>query len=71
VDEVDVGPLQLIKHLPRGGAERLDIFPVAFRVERIEGERRLAGATWAGNHDQFTSWDTDLEVLQVVLTGSP
>jgi len=39
VNEIDVGPLELVEHLTRLGREALHVFAVALRVNRIEGQR--------------------------------
>jgi hypothetical protein len=67
VDEIDIGSFHLIEHLAGGRAERLDVFAIALRVDRVEGERRLARATRPGEHHQLATRDAQLEVLQVVL----
>ena len=68
--EVDIRARQLLEHLTRRGRERLHVFPVALRIDRIESERRLAGARRTGDHDQFTPRQAQLEVLQIVLPGT-
>ena len=49
---VDLRLLHLVEKLPRVGGEALDIAPLAFGVQGIEGERRLAGTAEAGHHGQ-------------------
>ena len=41
-DRVDVGFFQLIEKLPRVRRQRFDVPPLAFGVNRVEGQRRLA-----------------------------
>ena len=43
-DQIDVGLFHQLQELPRVGRERLDVAALAFRVERVEGERALARA---------------------------
>src|SRR5690606_18112044 len=45
---------------------RLDIATLTLRVERVEGQRRLAGAGQAGDHDQLVTRQGQVDVLQVV-----
>ena len=42
VDQIDVRLLHLLEELPRVGRQRLDVAPLPFGVNRVEGERRLA-----------------------------
>ena len=42
LDRIDVRLLHLLQELARVGRERLDVAPLAFGVNRVEGERRLA-----------------------------
>ena len=39
---------------------------LAFDTLYAEGQRRLAGAGQAGDHDQFVAWQGQVDVLQVV-----
>ena len=52
VDQIDVGLLDALQKLARVGRERLDIAALAFGVDRVEGERRLAGTGHAGDDRQ-------------------
>ena len=52
-DLVDVGLLHPLEELAGIGGERLDIAPLPFGVNGVEGERRLARAADAGEHDQL------------------
>jgi hypothetical protein len=52
--------------LPRIGRQRLDIAPLAFGVDRIEGERRLARPADAGDDDQLADRERDVDVLEVM-----
>ena len=67
LDRVDVGLAHLLEELPRVGGERLDVAPLPLGVERVEGERRLARARQAGDHDQPIARDPHVEVGEVVL----
>ena len=70
VDVVDVGLLHHLEELPRIRAERLDVAALPFRVDRVEGERRLAGAGEPGDADQAVPRQADGDVLEVVLAGA-
>ena len=55
------------QELARVGRERLDVAPLALGVDRVEGERGLARAGEAGEHDQLVARDGQVDVLEVVL----
>ena len=69
-DEIDVRLVHLAEELPGIRRERLDVAALALGVDRVEGERRLARARQAGDHDQLVARDRDVDVLQVVLAGA-
>ncbi len=50
--------------------ERLDVAALALGVDRVEGERRLAGSGQPGEHDQLVAGQLDRDVLEVVLSGT-
>ena len=52
VDRVDVRLLHHLQELARVGGERLDVAALALRVDRVEGEARLAGAGQARDADR-------------------
>ena len=56
-----------VEELPRVGREALDVAPLAFGVEDVEGEARLARAADPGDHRQRVERNVDVDVLQVVL----
>ena len=66
LDQVDVGPFQLVEELPGVGREAFDVLPLAFGVERVEGQRTLARAAGAGDDHEPVAGDVEVEVLQVV-----
>src|SRR5262249_43148797 len=68
-DLIDVGLGQLAHELPRVRAERLDVTPLAFGVERIEGQRALAAAADAGEADQLAFGQGEADAAQVVYAG--
>ena len=43
-DEIDLRLLELIQELPRIGRERFDVLALAFSINGVEREGRLAGA---------------------------
>ena len=64
------GLLHHLQELPRVGGERLDVAALPLGVDRVEGERRLAGAREAGDADQRVARQPDGDVLEVVLPGA-
>ena len=70
VDQVDVRLLHLLEELPGVGRQRLDVAALALGVDGVEGERRLARAGQAGDHDQPIARQVDVDVLQVVDAGA-
>ena len=67
VDLVDVGLLHHLQELARIGRQRLDVAPLAFGVDRVEGERGFAGAGQAREHDELVARYLDVDVFQIVL----
>src|SRR3712207_136609 len=70
LDRVDVGLVHLLEELAGVGRERLDVAPLALRVDRVERQRRLARAAQAGDHHQRVARQLDRDVLEVVLAGA-
>ncbi len=67
VDLVDVRLLHHLQELAGIGREALDVAPLAFGVDRVEGERRLPRAGEAGEHDQPVARQVEIDVLEIVL----
>ena len=67
LDEIDVGLFHLLQVLPRVGGETFDVAALALGVERIEGERRFAGAADAGEDDELVARQRERDVLEIVL----
>ena len=70
VDGVDVGLLHHLQELARVRGERLDVAALALGVDRVEGERRLAGPGEPGDADEGVPRQPDGDVLEVVLAGA-
>jgi hypothetical protein len=66
LDEVDVGLLHELQELARVRGKALDVAPLAFGVERVEGERTLARAGKPGDHHQAVAGELEAEVLEVM-----
>jgi hypothetical protein len=65
-DQVDVRLFHELQELPRVRRQRFDVAALAFRVERVERERALAGARKAGNDDQPVARQIEIDVLEIV-----
>src|SRR2546430_5075257 len=70
LDPVHVGAVHPIEEHPRIGGQRLDVPPLPFGEERVEGQRRLAGAGHARHDREPVVRDLERDVLEVVLPGS-
>ena len=70
LDGVDVGLLHLLEELPGVGRQRLDVAPLAFGEQGVEGQRGLARPRHPGDHHQPVAGDVEVEVLEVVLAGA-
>ncbi len=67
LNRIDVGLLHLFQELARVGRERFDVTPLAFGVNRVEGERGLARARKAGDDDQAIARNLKVDILEIVL----
>jgi hypothetical protein len=70
LDQVHVGLFHQLQELPRVGRQALHIAALALGVERVEGQRALAGAGQAGDHGELVARDVEGDVLQVVGAGT-
>ena len=70
LDVIHIGLLHHRQELPRVRRQRFDIAPLAFRIDRVERERRLAGAGQSRDHDQAVARQIDVDVLQIVRAGT-
>ena len=70
LDVLDVRLVHAPEELARVGGERLDVASLALGVDGVEGERGLAGAGRAGDHDEPVAGDGDVYVLEVVLASA-
>jgi hypothetical protein len=55
------------KKLPGVGREGFDVPTLAFRIDRVECQRGLAGTAQAGNHRERVARNLDVDVLEIVL----
>jgi len=59
--------LHHVEELARISAQALHIAPLALRIDRIKGQRRLARARQTGDHHQLVTRNIHVDILQVVL----
>ena len=70
VHVVDVGFFDALEKLAGVGGERFDVAALAFGVDGVEGEGRLAGAGDAGDDREGVVGDVDVDGLEVVGAGT-
>ncbi len=70
LDPIHQWLVHAVQELARIGRERLHVASLAFGVERVEHQRRLAGAGDACHHHQLARGDRQGQVLEVVLAGA-
>ena len=65
LDRVHVGLLHHLQELARVRRQRLHVAALPFRVDRVEGERRLPGAGEPGDRDQLVPRQADVMSLRL------
>ena len=65
-DAIDIGLVQLLEQLARVGGEGFEIAPLPFGVERIEGQRRFAGAGNPGDDHQLVARNLQVDVFEIM-----
>ena len=71
LDRVYVGLFHEPEKLAGVRGQRFDVAPLAFGVDGVERERRLAGARQSRDDGEAVPRDLDGDVLEVVLAGAP
>ena len=66
LDRIDVRLLHLLEELPGIGRERFDVAPLALGVNRVEGERRLAGPRQSRDDHELVARQVHVDPFQVV-----
>ena len=70
LDVVHVRLIHLAQELARVRRQRFHIAPLPFRINGIERQRRLAGATQAGDNDKLITRQRKVNILKIMLSGS-
>ena len=65
-DAFDIGLLHQFEKLARIGGQALDIPPLAFCIDRVEGERGLARTGQPRQHDKLVARNVHVDILQIV-----
>ena len=68
-DVVDVGLGHLAQELAGEARQALDIAPLPFGIQRVEGQRALARSADARQADQLVARQREIDVPQVMLAG--
>ena len=66
LDEVALGLVHPPEELTGIARQTLHIAALTFGIQRVEGQRRFAGATDSGNYGEGVTGDLDVNVLQVI-----
>ena len=66
VDVIDIGFLHAVEELAGVGGEGLDVAALAFGVDSVEDERRLAGPGDAGDDGQPAMGQVEIDVFEVM-----
>src|SRR4029453_17539210 len=66
LDAVDVRLLHPLEELTSVRGQRFDVATLAFRIDRIEGERRFARSADARKDDELAVRQGDIDVFEVV-----
>ncbi len=70
IDQIDVGPFQLMKELSRIDRQTLDVLTLPFGIKRIKSQTAFARTARSRHHDQIAARNIQVDVLQVVDAGS-
>ena len=62
-DVIDVGLIHLAQELPGIGRQRFDIAALAFGINRIKSQGRLARAGQTRKDDELVPGDLDVDIL--------
>ena len=66
LDQIDVGPLELMEKLPGVNRKALDILPLAFGIKRVERQRAFARTARAGDDDEPVARNVEIDVLKIM-----
>ena len=64
---VHIGLFHHVEELAGIGRQAFDIAPLALGIDRVKGERGLAGPGQPGNHHKLVARNIHVDILQIVL----
>jgi hypothetical protein len=67
---IDIGSFQLIDELPCVARQALQELPLSLGEKSIDGERTFTAAAHSCNHNQFSTWDIDIQIPQIMSSRS-
>ncbi len=70
LDALGLRPVHAIEKLPGIGREGLDVPPLSFGIDRVEGQRGLARAADAGDDHEAVRRQTHVDAFEIVLAGA-
>ena len=70
LDHVDIGLVHQLQELTRISRQAFDVPALAFCVQGVESQRRLARSRQPGDHHQLVARDVQVDVLEVVGAGA-
>ena len=71
LDGINIGFVHLAQKLAGIGGQTLHIAPLALSEDRVEGQGALAATANASEDHQFVARNRQIDIAQVVLTGTP
>jgi hypothetical protein len=69
-DRIHLRPVHPFQKLAGVGRERFHIAPLTFSIKGVEGEGGFARATDSGDYHQAIPGDLDINIFEVVLSGT-
>src|SRR5262249_15683486 len=70
LDQVDVGPLELVEELSGIPRNALDVTPVPVCEDRVEGKRAFPRAAYSRQYYQAIPGEVDIDPLKIVNAGA-
>jgi len=70
-DQVDIGLVHQLEELARVCRQAFHVATLAFRIQRVERQRRLARTGQARHHDQLVARQVQRDVLEIVGARTP
>ena len=68
LDQIHIGLVHQLQKLARVGAQAFNITALAFGIQGVESERRLARTAEPGDDNQLVARDIEVDIFKVVRT---